>query len=412
MIMKKSLLSKLAILGIGSLMCAGGIFAGLKNNQNKKAAAATTYTYYFSPDSGWASDKATFQIDFRGNDGGWLDKRYSMKKVELSATAKTHLGISTDLYKYESDAEYSKIYFGRFSEDGSTQWNYSSAISTNGNKVFIKEHNDFDNWTNINGKYNLDAIYKGNECNISSETTGRVFLYNSGTKWSDGSTNAVRAWGGSASTLDGANVSASVYMLNWFSEKIDGVDEHYAYADIPTDVSGFQFVCLNGNQYSSSVNYYQQNESFKLENGCFAGVYYASGNDSKDKVSISLGGAHNDKAGATLLEKVFSACYSCSSSGFNGYGAADKLYDRFYSHAVAGSLSTIVDTSYTIEQKMAQMAELYNKANPGSSIPGYGAYSSLKVDLNDSSSAITIGTILTTMTVGFGLLFLKKKKVA
>lgn len=391
---------------VGTLISSGLVlgFAGFSIAssclvENKKASAATSTTIYFTPDSNWAKDGASFKV---GTSDAFSSAQ-KMTAVSNDVKSSTAGWSGKTIYSYTfKSSEPSSLYFFRCSSDGSAKWNYSHAVSRpSGQYYFEKTADWYDTWTVDQGSWkNNDAIYTADE-QTCSQSTGRVFVNNSGSAWGNDGAVCVRAWGGDAGIRGTTPVSASIYNVSWFG---DDTNSWYAYADIPTNVSGFQFVLMSGAGKSQSIWNYQKNESFACEANCFTGIYYCTGS-AKENINISFGGPKDNKCGKTLLEKVYNAYYSCSADTKNGYPCIGQLENRFYNNASSGDQSsTLVENgSYTVAQKHSQMLAMNNSTKS----------SARTFIANDSSStalAVAIPSILTLTTIfGFAL---KKKKIA
>ena len=176
---------------------------------------------------------------------------------------------------------------------------------------------------------NLDVMHPSSSLLSPSSTTARVFINNDSAHadWKS-AVLGIRAWGGSSSTLNSKPVTASVYAVSWFDGNWSSV--YYAYADIPNDCTAFQVVRLSGDSQSASV--WSYSDSVTKGNTSFSCIYYLVGG-STDSMTLSPGGAKDDHAGSTLLQKVIESYDTCSSSNYNGYGDANELNTNFYSHA-------------------------------------------------------------------------------
>lgn len=406
MYMKKTLKFLLPFALFAILFAAETNFVSRNKQSIEKVEAATTYRYYFSPDSTWSKDSATFQIDFRNDSGDWIGKRFKMNKLDNTISQRF---TDKDIYYYDSDTLYKKIYFGRFSENGEKEWNYSGLLNPTGARWFVKTSNADSNWTDNAGTWsNFDVRYKTTDQTIDS-STGRFFVFNSDTSWSGDGSIAVRAWGKSAGTFNGIDVSASIYFCSWFED--EGANCWYGYADVPYDIDGFQFVLMSGAEYSSSIWNYQKNDSFAVSDSMFSGIYYASAGTAREETTFSFGGAHSDKAGAPLLQKMFDRYFSCSTCVYNGYKRANDLYDKVYIHAVDGATSTLIeDGNYTVEEKMYRML----KMNENLSTKLFLGINNIFAEITNGSSnnptlIIVISAVVTGLAVG-GYFLLRRKK--
>ncbi|MBR0439337.1 MAG: hypothetical protein IJK27_01065 [Bacilli bacterium] len=210
-----------------------------------------------------------------------------------------------------------------------------------------------------NGSWaNLEQRYTGTT--TPSAKTGRLFTNNdqAHTDWKDGVNLAVRAWGGSASKANNiinSFVSASTYMVTW----VDGGAEDgkwYAYADVPTDITGFQFVRMSGSTATADV--WSYSDAFELSSDSFSTVYFLKAT-STDYCPVERNKANS--VGPGLATNLFAAYDTCSSSSYNGYGAYNSLNTNFFAQLTAEANSTQCTSlngaaNYTVAQHVAGMA--------------------------------------------------------
>lgn len=220
--------------------------------------------------------------------------------------------------------------------------------------------------------YNTSSVQKGAWHTVeerytgvtsASSSTGRVFLNNDGSHqdWKDAQL-AVRAWGGSASEANNAShshVTASTYNVSWFNgEGEDG--KWYAYADIPTNVSGYQFVRMSDS--TSSATIWSYSDSFELSGASFSSVHYLNAT-STDVCPVTQGRA--DSVGPAFAANIIKARNTCDSSVYNGYGAISDLNTNFFGQCTSEALSSSCrslggNADYTVAQHIAQMQRIAN----------------------------------------------------
>ncbi len=395
--MKKTKLIAAIFCTISLTTAGGAILVSSLDKEQIEASASTTTTIYFTPDSNWADASAGFRVGTTSN----FNSAHQMSLVSNDFKAKIANYSGNTIYSYTFTGSVGNVYFFRTSSDGGTKWNYSNEVVRPSDQYyFIKTANWWDTWTQDQGSWNnTDTIYTTEEQTASSQT-GRVFFHNSGTSWASDGAPSVRAWGGDAGMRDSKTTSASIYNLNWVQ---DDTGTYYGYADIPTNVSGFQFVLMSGTGTYKSIWNYQKNDAFTPNSESFSCVFYC-GEYSKENMIITIGGAKDDKAGATLLTKVYEAHYSCSGNIYNGYPTVSNLDNHFYSHALEGATATTIDTSYTISNKHATMTRMNNTTNQS-------ALRLIKTNsVMDAGYLLTIIPILLVTTIGLSM-FLKKKKI-
>ena len=392
------------LLGLGAAVGAG--FAAEK--APVKEAQAASKTFYFIAGPGWDKDSATFKIDFRDSGGGWLNKRYSMTKQTSYKTAQNET-----VYTYTaSDSTMSgvgKLCFGRFSSDGNTEWNYSSVLDYDGTNLYYRNTSSDAGNPSISKSDSFPDRIVVNESSTPSSSTGRVFVNNYGSGWTDGNIG-VRCWGGSATSTSGSvRYGATIYCTNWFQDKTGDDQSYYGWIDIPTNVNGFQFVKLSAKSTTADIWNYQNGDSFTVSDGCFSYIYYAS-NGWSSGADISKGGAKNDKAYSTLLSRVIESYDTCENSTLNGYGAYGVLNTNIFSHAQAGETSATVTSlnglSKTIAEHIAGMSSRYSSSS-SKIIPMFGPLS----DVENSSNVILIIILSSVTLLGVGgFFFIKRRK--
>lgn len=401
-----------------SFLAIAGIFgasSAIVNNEVKETpvvekAEAASYVFYFVPNDNWVSDNATFKIDFRDSSGNWKNMRYGMSKESYT----TKDGKAVYKYTLSNNSGVGTVYFARFSSDGNTEWNYTGkcSIDWSSNLYYI------DTTTNWKDQVisQTDRLPDKIETSTSaSSNTGRVFVNNYGSGWTDGNVG-VRCWGGSATSTSGTKYDATIYCTTWFQDKTGDDTTYYGYADIPTNITGFQFVKLSAASSSATIWNYQNGNSFDLSAGCFAKVYYVS-NGWSSGADISTGGAKGDKAYSTLLSRVYEAYDTCSDSGYNGYNAATDLNTYFYSHAQDGAASTLVTSlngsSKTIAVHQAAMEARKAGGRYNGAIRSFNPFSMIDGESGDNATTIIIiiaASVSLLSITALSILLVKKRK--
>ncbi len=405
-----------------STLLAVGVGVGISTSKNEvKNSKATDWVQnaliYFIPSDNWVKASASFKMKYYDNE--------TEKGVITGTKMSDTFDGSRAVYKFAvtDDTYVSSIQLLRFSSDGNTQWNYSNKFDiSNGNRygvntlVMDAEHTWWDTWTVGTTDENNKTIYWLNnskyiklaeECNTPSNSTTRVFIYNSDTHWSSSGKTAILAWGGSANVSLWDSITAdSVYNLTWFQ---DDNETWYGYADIPTNVDGFCLMELTDDTsvgaYQVSSDYFSQNLWFGGDDGWENSIIYcpSSGN------TVTKGGSHDDECGVSLMTKVLAAIDTCSSSGLNGYWTYSRINNYFYSHTDSTVQSTSVTTlngvSKTIAEHIAGMASRAVSGNSNSSI--------FFINLNSTNSSTILIAIISSVValaaVG-GYFFLRRKK--
>ena len=262
--------------------------------------------------------------------------------------------------------------------------------------------------------YNTDSAQTGTWSNLeqrytakpttASSSTGRVIAFNSNahSDWQT-ATIAVRAWGGSASQANNSShsfVSASTYLIDWFNG--GGSDSRwYGIADIPTNVTSYQFVRLSG--ASSSAVVWSYSDSLDLSDSSFSCVHYLNA-DSTDHCPVSTGRA--DSVGAALATRIIAARNTCNSSVHNGYGAFTNLNNNFFKQLTDGAKTTSCkslggSTNFTVQQHVDFMQ---SKSNAPA-----GAFPLAVVENKNIVSVIAVVSIITAASVA-GFFYFRKRK--
>ncbi len=254
-----------------------------------------------------------------------------------------------------------------------------------------------------NGSWvNLEQRYTGTT--TPSAKTGRLFTNNDQAHqdWKS-ATLAVRAWGGSASKANNtinSFVSASTYLINWFNG--EGEDNKwYAYADVPTDITGFQFVRMSGSTATADV--WSYSEAFELSSNSFSTVYFLKAT-STDYCPVETNKANS--VGPGLATNLFAAYDTCSSSSYNGYGAYSSLNANFFAQLTSSANSTTCrslngKTDYTVAQHVAGMAR-----RPAS-LPGSNIINSI----DKTANPILLTTVIGVSGISIiGIFFFVKKR--
>lgn len=380
----------------------GGAVLSSNHNENEAEAAGSVPSAVYVDISScqwnnWGASLSNIKAHFFG------DKEYTT----WPGTAVSSVSVNGTTYGYVAvPSGATKVIFNVWDGGSSQNQTDDLTIPTDGKLLFrVTSYNTSSvqtgSWENLEQRYT--------SATSPSSSTGRIIFNNSGSAWQYDGKCAVRAWGGSAAVANNAShtpVSASTYVLEWINDK-EGTDfdNWYGYVDIPLDVSGFQFVLMDGT--GTSIWNYQIGDSYTIAAGCFAKVYYASG-DSKTNISISTGGAKDGNAGGSLMATLLSAFNTCSDNTYIGYPNASDINTNFYSHATATAKSTTCTSlggvSKTVQEHYEGMAR-----RPGS-LPAsnYVLFNTAKNDI--SVILIAVSVISGIALTGFGLYFFKKRK--
>ncbi len=403
---KKLLLTTVfaTLLGVGAF--AG--FSAVKDEAKVEQAQALSDTgsigdyLFFTPSTHWAEAGATFKMQWYKN-GAYQDSAF-MDKVTLSSGSMAE----NDTYYAVAPVAFDAVQILRFNPGKNEQWNYSNNSSVSGSYrwIYMDPSCNWDNtWTTSSGsnvaywKGPLDVVYKYSD-QSASLNTGRVFVNNSNSHYS---LVGVRAWGGSASTtIAGTQKSeGSIYLCEWFQ---DDNGCWYGYADIPTDVTGYNFIKLTEDDSYNAKASYTSSNSFIPDS--FAYVRYAPGEGDE----FTTGGAHDKVAGANLMKKVIEAYSTCNSSVLNGYGAYNALNSSFYSFATAAAKAathtSLGGQSRSIQVHFEAMAaRSTGKTYVGAAILGNNINST-------SGSTAAIIVAVSAVIAASGFFFFKKKRIS
>lgn len=317
----KHLISSLLL--SASLVTAGALFASQEKVEKAEAASVPSGVYVDINNCQWKSWGATLSNIkahfFKGSTG----------YTTWPGTAVTSVTVNGTTYGYAAvPSGATQVIFNSWNGTKDTDQTVDITIPTDGRLLFTV--NTYNTGSKQNGIWSsLDVIHPTSSLLTPSATTARVFINNDSAHqdWKSAKLG-IRAWGGSCSTLNNRPVSASVYGVSWFNGNYN--DVWYAYADIPNDCTAFQVVRLSADTQSAAV--WSYSDSVNKSNTAFSCIYYLVGG-STDSISLSAGGAKDDHAGSTLLQKVIESYDTCSSSNYNGYGDANELNTNFYSHA-------------------------------------------------------------------------------
>ena len=306
-----------------SLVTAGLVFGHQEKVEKAEAASVPSGVYVDISACQWKTWGATLsniKAHFFKGDTGY---------TTWPGTAVSSVSVNGKTYGYAAvPSGATQVIFNAWGGDSNQNKTGNLTIPTDGKLLFsVTSYNTSSVQTGAWS--NLDVIHPTSSLLTPSNSTARVFINNDSAHqdWKS-AVLGIRAWGGSCSTLNNKPVTASVYAVSWFDGNYDGV--YYAYADIPNDCTAFQVVRLSTDAQSADV--WSYSDSVTKGNTSFSCIYYLVGG-SRDSMPLSAGGAKDDHAGSTLLQKVIEAYDTCSSSNYNGYGDANELNTNFYSHA-------------------------------------------------------------------------------
>lgn len=332
----------IALAGLTMMLGVGAMASSVIANNDKEVVLtkAEVYiqgpTFYFvPPDSYSILGTETFYASCYDN----ATEKCYIKGTEVG----THN--TRKVYKFSVSSSYwiNKVIFNRCSSEGEW-WNKSGYINisdsySSGYNTFVAPVTQANNdgWTS-GSWYDPSTLTQIEKTTDQSPTssTARVIFNNTGTHWVGDC--AVYAWGGSASPtlFESYTAPATIYNFAWITDNDGTYNYSYGYADVPTDVTGYKIVKLSAaDDYEASVSYYSDNE-FTMDSVAYIRFGNSNGN------YISSGGVKDDVCGSNLLQIVYAAYDTCSSSVLNGYGAASALTTNIYSHAVSGATSATV----------------------------------------------------------------------
>ena len=324
--MKKSIRKIIAIsavaLGLGGAICANTIdlFNGVAEANAESVSTGVYVDISNCQWKNWGASLTNVKAHFFKGSTGY---------TEWPGASVTSVTVNGKTYGYAAvPSGATQVIFNVWGGDSNQNKTGDLTIPTDGKLLFtVTSYNtsavQTGNWSN------LDVMHPTSSLLTPSASTARVFINNDSAHqdWKDAKLG-IRAWGGSASLLDGKPVTATIFGVSWFDGNYGGV--WYGYADIPCDCTSFQVVRLSGDSQSASV--WSYSDSVTKSNTSFSCIYYLVGG-STDSMSLSAGGAKDDHAGSALLQKVIESYDTCSSSNYNGYGDANELNTNFYSHA-------------------------------------------------------------------------------
>ena len=339
--------------------------------------------YYFIPSNKWIAAGTTYKFNqFHGN--GWTPVTMTRAPAIAScgAAERTYSGISTTQAVYYVTTTKPIHTFQVLCFDGSTQKYASGSIEPSPDYKMVIIPRDCD-WAetmvpnDASGTYwsSLDIFRKTTDVSLS-KTTVRVFFCHKNTHWNSyQETVGVRAWGGDAAITVGPQAfEHTIYFMNWFQDNDGTNNMYYAYADIPNNVTGYDFVKLEKtadddayNNYNSKIHYSSEN-SFTLDSVAWIRYGRDSGN------YLDTGGTYNmesgGKAGSNLLTHIFEARDTCSNSILNGYGDIGALTDNFYSHKADGAENASVTSLGGSSDKLSVHYSAMVSRNAGGSSAG------------------------------------------
>lgn len=251
----------------------------------------------------------------------------------------------------------------------------------------------------------------------ASSSTARVYInntkYDCHNDWKkDGQILAVRAWGGSASKLDGSGVGivASTYLLSWFdSGGSDG--RWYAYADIPTNVSGFQFVRMENDTSTSAI--WSYSDVVTSTPSAYNVVYYlkATSTDSCPFVAEPA-----TSTGQGLMTKVLETINTCNSSEYNGYKAYSNLNTNFYATSTSAAKTAKYTTyndvsSYSADTIFTALYARNASNNPSVNYTNRPVLFNLGAEENISTIVIIVSSSIALLSVtALSILVIRKRK--
>lgn len=381
-----------------SLVTAGITFAHQSSVEKAEAASVPSGVYVDISACQWKNWGATLSNIkahfFKGSTG----------YTTWPGTTVTSVTVNGKSYGYASvPSGATQVIFNAWGGDSNQNKTENLTIPTDGRLLFtVTSYNtgsvQTGSWSN------LDVIHPSSSLLTPSSSTARVFINNDSAHqdWKS-ATLGIRAWGGSCSKYNSRPVTASVYVVSWFDGNYG--DVWYAYSDIPTDCDSFQVVRLSGDAQSASV--WSYSDAVTKGNASFSCIYYLVGG-STDSMPLSGGGAKNDHAGSTLLQKIIESYDTCSSSNYNGYGDANELNTNFYSHADDWARSqTGTSRGGTSTTLRAHFEGMINRKTNG--VPSGRTIILLSPEKVDNSIIVFVVIGVTALAVG-GYFLLRKKK--
>ncbi len=362
----------LSVSGLGTAVALGTVSVAPTNEIAQVEAATYAYDVYVDI-QGAHSDYDAGNVYCHNWDGGTGTTWPGTKMTQVEGT----------LYGVNINANNKKCIFN--AGDGKNQ---TANLTINSHKVYLLNTSE---WTDINH-------YRDTSSQTPSANTTRVFINNSnvGTNWNSSSAQTmIRAWGSASYSFD-----ATIYQLNWFQNDGTGASgKWYGYADIPSDVTGWQAVRINPNVYRRIWNYGPEGS---VASGGSARVYQLK----ESGWNFSWDTTTSDSAvGASFGERIIAAYSTCSNSGLNGYGAYTQLNSNFFSHLTNDAKSHSCKSlggiaNYTIQQHVDGMANL----------SGHGSGSNTIIPNMSNNGVVVVGVIVLTLVSSTGLFFFIRKR--
>jgi hypothetical protein len=243
----------------------------------------------------------------------------------------------------------------------------------------------------------------------SSAATERVWVRSSASWWYNDSTRtAIRTW-----TTVGSNTTVNIYKTTAIQNTDDNL--YYWYADVPTSITGLQFVRLNA-LIDGVYNYSEAGDKAQT-----AAIAYLYTQDGHSNLSVSFAGVDNPNP--TLCQAILAGFTTCSSSAVNGYGAFTGLNDNFISKLTSAEVTTfnslaITDYSYSeysgnsnsytgLTKNTATTCQL-KWAKMGSMSSGSSAFN--VAGTSDTGSIALMSVIAVTGVAAAGAFFFFRKK--
>ena len=412
------------MLGVGTTLSAAIVAGETDTVETKAETWPNKPTFFFVPSDNWQADNPHFKVACKNGGAHQGD-----------IWAETPCGSinGKNVYKFTVTENWwiSRIQIMRMDpNDHSRQWNYSGEIylhdsyASGYNCLFMKStFATYDNWStnsDVFWRNGIDVIKLTGDQSAGG-SNARVFFYNSGSAWASGGDCALRAWGGSATpaAIDAAlSTPATIYYLEWFCDS-DG-KTWYGYADVPTDITAFQFVLMNTTHASdATVSYYQEGTiiggvwtaggTFPKDSTYFSYIYYAAGN-SNTKIGVTQKRPDANTLGAVFMAKLVESVNTCSANAYNGYGAYAQLNTGFYANATAtakaSTCTSLGGQSMTVTDHFNGMSARASGTGAAGIIPGPSA--------NQSPLTTTLWIVLGAGLAGLAAIgtayFVSKKK--
>jgi|GEM_PF-2653171 hypothetical protein len=352
--MKK--LTLLTMISLGAVVTTGAVMAaafigkdGKGSNEAAPLAAANMTT----------SDTIFFNKSAYASDSTWKDQDVYFRYYTGSANGFltcTKMISGNDQYWYVKPSSLSFSTNGGFcfraassgqDDYKETKWiSWSTWSAQANNAVLLSGSNDSsdsnranystESWNEVSSAQGGTVVY--NNVNSSNDTE-RIWVRSSASWWySDSARTAIRVW----TTVD-STTTVNIYKTTAILNEDDGL--YYWYADVPTSITGLQFVRLDGT-IDRVYNYSEDGDKAHT-----AGVNYLYTQDGHSNLSVSFAGVDNPNP--TLCQKVLAGFTTCSSSAVNGYGAYSALNTNFISKLTSSevtSFNALAITDYSYDQ--------------------------------------------------------------